>query len=413
MQRNKPELLVPAGDFECLRAGVKNGADAIYIGGKIFGMRTASSNFSKEEIIQASSYCHKNNVKLYLTCNTLPRNDELEEIDEFFRLANEAEVDAVIVTDIGLFYKAKELLNKNIELHVSTQAGIVNSLTAKTFENLGADRIILARELSFEEIKEIKQSLNTNTVIECFVHGAMCMSFSGRCLISNYLTGRDSNRGDCAQCCRWKYALVEEKRPGEYYPVIDDGEGTFLFNSKDLCMIEYIPELVRSGIGSLKIEGRAKSAYYVSTITNAYRKAIDEYFLHLDDDNYRLDDNIKSEILKVSHRPYCTGYYFDNPQENSQIDLNGGYIREYEVSAIVEDIQGDRAIIRLKNKFYDGDKLDALFISGESKIITVSMLKDDQNKKVDFANRPEYFYSINNENLSKGTVLRRRIKTSE
>ena len=413
MQINKPELLVPAGDFECLKAGVQNGADAIYIGGKIFGMRTASSNFSKEEILRASSFCHKNNVKLYLTCNTLPRNDEISEIDEFFRLANEAEVDAVIVTDIGLFYKAKELLNKNIEIHVSTQAGIVNSLTAQTFENLGADRIILARELSFYEIKQIKNSLNPNTAIECFVHGAMCMSFSGRCLISNYLTGRDSNRGDCAQCCRWKYALVEEKRPGEFYPVIDDGNGTFLFNSKDLCMIEYIPELVKTDISSFKIEGRAKSAYYVSTITNAYRKAIDDYFNHIDDENYCLDESIKSETLKVSHRPYCTGYYFDNPQENSQIDLNGGYIREYEVSAIVEDIKDDSAIIRLKNKFYDGEELDALSIDGESKIITVNMLKDDQNKKVDFANRPEYFYSIKNESLSKGTVLRRKIKISE
>ncbi|MDO5014886.1 MAG: U32 family peptidase [Clostridia bacterium] len=409
MQITKPELLAPAGDFEILQSAVQSGADAVYIGAKIFGMRTASSNFSYEEIKKAVSYCHSNNVKLYVTCNTLPRNNELSEIDEFFKMVNFAKVDAVIVTDIGLFAKAKELLNEDIEIHISTQAGIVNSLTAKTFENMGADRIILARELSFPEIKNIKESLKKETVVECFVHGAMCMSFSGRCLISSYLTGRDSNRGDCAQCCRWKYSLVEEKRPGEYFPVIDDGESTFLFNSKDLSMIEYIPELVNAGIGSFKIEGRAKSAYYVSTITKAYRRAIDEYFEHIDDKDYKLSKEINDEIYKVSHRPYCTGFYFDNPHENAQVDYKGGYIREYEISAIVEEIKNNSAIIRLKNKFFDGDELEAVTTLGDVKTIKVSQLKDDQDVKVDFANRPEYFYSIKDEKLEVGTILRRKL----
>ena len=271
----KPELLAPAGDMERLQAAVKYGADAVYLGGTMFGMRAAPANFNKEQLVEAVEYCHARGVKVYLTCNVLPRNDELAELPEFLKDAEKAGVDALIISDIGVLAMAKKYV-PDMEIHISTQSGIVNYETSKAFYDMGAKRIVTARELKMTEIAEIRKNIPDDMDIECFVHGAMCVSFSGRCLISNYLVGRDANRGECAQPCRWKYTLMEEKRPGQYFPVVEDDSGTYIMNSKDMCMIEHIPEMIKAGITSFKIEGRAKSAYYVAVVVNAYRKAIDE-----------------------------------------------------------------------------------------------------------------------------------------
>ena len=272
----KPEVLSPAGDMECLNSAINFGADAVFLAGSEFGMRTASKNFDKTDLKAAVELAHSKGVKIYVTCNTLPRNSELTRLPEFLAYAQDCGVDAFIIADLGVFEMAKQYAPK-VDLHVSTQAGIVNYATANAFYNMGAKRVVLARELPLEEIAEIRAKIPKDLEIECFVHGAMCVSFSGRCLISSYLTGRDANRGDCAQPCRWKYHLYEENRQGQYFPVEETDKGTFLYNSRDLCMIEHIPELVKAGISSLKIEGRAKSAYYAAVITNAYRVAIDAY----------------------------------------------------------------------------------------------------------------------------------------
>ena len=298
----KPELLAPAGDMERLMAAVKYGADAVYLGGTTFGMRAAPQNFSDEELKTAVDYCHERGVKVYLTCNVLPRNDELYELPSFLKNAKEAGVDALIISDLGVLEYAKKYA-EGVEIHISTQTGIVNYAAAKAFYELGARRVVTARELKLTEISEMRKNIPDDMDIECFVHGAMCVSFSGRCLISNYLVSRDANRGECAQPCRWKYTLMEEKRPGKHFPVFEGDGGTYLFNSKDMCMIEHIPDMIKAGITSFKIEGRAKSAYYVAVVTNAYRKAIDEYFENPSDD-FRPSQWIIDEMRKISYRDY-------------------------------------------------------------------------------------------------------------
>ena len=355
----RPEILSPAGDFECLTSAVKFGADAVFLAGKEFGMRTASANFDEENLIKACDLAHKNNVKVYLTCNTLPRNNEIERLPAFLEMAQQAGVDAFIIADIGVMEMAKKYA-PNVQLHISTQAGITNYQTANTLYNMGASRVVLARELSLDEIATIRAKIPKDLEIEAFVHGAMCVSFSGRCLISSYLTGRDANRGDCAQPCRWKYHLYEENREGQFFPVEETNQGTFLYNSRDLCMIDHIPELVKAGIGSFKIEGRAKSSYYVSVITNAYRQAVNEYLKN--PDNFVLPDWIKEETEKISHREYNTGFYFG--KEPGQVVTNGGYIRHYDVVAFAESSSGNVSQITQRNKFLVGDELDVLPISG-------------------------------------------------
>lgn len=350
----KPEILSPAGDFECLESAVKFGADAVFLAGKQFGMRTASANFDNEQLKKACDLAHKNNVKIHLTCNTLPREYELDNLPEFLSFAQSAGVDAFIIADVGVMELAKKYAPE-VKLHVSTQAGVTNHLTANTLYNMGASRVVLARELSFEEISELRAKTPKELEIETFVHGAMCVSFSGRCLISSYMTGRDANRGDCAQPCRWKYHLFEENREGQFFPVEETDKGTFLYNSRDLCMIEHIPELVKAGITSFKIEGRAKSSYYTSVVTNAYRHAVDEYFKNTD--GFVLPDWIKEETEKISHREYNTGFYFGS--EPGQVTDNGGYIRRYDVVAFCEK-GGKSAEITQRNKFYKGDVLDVL-----------------------------------------------------
>ena len=305
-RKTKVELLSPAGDMECLNMALTYGADAIYLAGQEFGMRTASANFSNKQLAEAVLKAHEKNVPVFLTCNTLPRNDELDRLPAFLEAAQDAGVDAIIVADLGVMNLVKQYAPK-VEIHISTQAGIVNYAMANALYDMGAKRIVLARELSLDDIAQIRAKIPADLEIETFVHGAMCMSFSGRCLLSAYLNNRDANRGDCSQPCRWEYALVEKKRPNEYMDITEDKHGSYIFNSRDMCMIEHIPELVQAGVSSIKIEGRAKSAYYVAVTTNAYRHAIDAYLEHPEQP---LPPWIVEEVDKISHREYSTGFYF-------------------------------------------------------------------------------------------------------
>ena len=360
MTMNKPEILSPAGDMECLNSALNFGADAVFLAGKMFGMRSAPKNFDNSDLKKACELAHSLGRKVHLTCNILPHNSELSALPDFLAYAQECGVDAFIIADLGIFEAAKKYAPK-VARHISTQAGVTNYATANVLYNMGASRVVLAREIPLDEIAEMRAKVPSKLEIECFVHGAMCVSFSGRCLISSYMTGRDANHGDCAQPCRWKYHLFEENREGQYFPVEETGDGTYLYNSRDLCMIEHIPELVQAGISSFKIEGRAKSAYYTAVTTNAYRHAVDGYFANTE--NFVLKPWIKEELDKISHREYNTGFYFNH--EPGQVTGNGGYIRHYDAVAVCEkSIDDSTSIISQRNKFYVGDTLDVLPPSG-------------------------------------------------
>lgn len=403
---NKPEILAPAGDMDCLKNALSFGADAVYLAGEEFGMRTAPKNFDNDALMQAVDLAHKSGAKIYVTCNTLPRNNELTRLPGFLEYAQHCGVDAFIVADMGVLSLAKKYA-PNVQLHISTQAGIVNYESANSFYNMGASRVVLARELPLEEIVEIRAKIPADLEIECFVHGAMCVSFSGRCLISAYMTGRDANRGDCAQPCRWKYHLCEEKREGEYFPVVEENGGTYLYNSRDLCMIEHIDDLVKAGISSFKIEGRAKSSYYVAVVTNAYRKALDDYFDNFNIPDYKVPAWIIDEVHKISHREYSTGFFYG--QEPGQTRNNGGYIREYDVVAVCEDSDGDTAFITQRNRFFKGDTLDVLPPSGIPFSAAVCALFDENNCEVQSAPHPmQKLKMLSDVNIPKGSVLRKR-----
>ncbi len=354
----KPELLAPAGDFSRLKYAVAYGADAVYIGGEHFSLRTASSNFNSEELQKAVRYAHSHQVKVYCAVNAVPRNAEIEEFPSYLKSLCDAGIDAVIVSDIGLVSMTRELAPE-MKIHLSTQANAINYAACNAWYRLGVRRIVLARECSLEEIKEIRANVPEDLELEAFVHGAMCMAYSGRCLISSFMTGRDANRGNCAQPCRWKYAVCEETRPGEYFPLEEGDGGTFLFNSKDLCMIDHIPELCAAGVGSFKIEGRVKTEYYVSCVTNTYRQAIDACFDDIDGYVKRLPVYLE-ELSKVSHREYSTGFYYGNPLEQWQNYESAGYLREYEVVGLVEgyDSLNRRLIVSQRNKFSAGETLE-------------------------------------------------------
>ncbi len=350
----KPELLAPCGDRERLLSAVQYGADAVYLAGKSFGMRRAPSNFDEEGLAWAVNFCHEHGVKVYVTCNTLPRNWELPELPGFLAYCQKIKVDAFIVTDLGVLAMAKQYAPQ-VELHVSTQAGVVNYAAANAFYRLGAKRIVLAREITLDEIREIREHVPADLELEAFVHGAMCMSFSGRCLISNYLTGRDANRGECAQPCRWEYFVTEKKRPEEHFPLVQEPEGAYLFSSKDLCMIGHLPEMAAAGIGSLKIEGRAKSAYYVASATAAYRRALDFLWEHPGEP---LPEDILEETEKLSHREYSTGFYLGG--EPGQIPGDDRYVRNYEVVAVCEENVNGLVTLRQRGKFFRGETVDVL-----------------------------------------------------
>lgn len=389
----KPELLAPAGDFERLTAAVEYGADAVYLGSDRFGMRTAAASFGGDDLKKACNYAHSKGVKVYLTCNTVPRNCELSVLPAFFEYAAQSGVDAFIITDIGVMGIAKKYA-PDVEIHISTQAGITNYAAANAFYQMGAKRIVTAREISLDEITEIRAKTPSDLEIECFVHGAMCVSFSGRCLLSNYMTGRDSNRGDCAQPCRWHYSLVEEKRPGEYFPIEQDNKGTYIMNSRDMCLVEHIPELVKAGINSFKIEGRAKSAYYTAVSVNAYRCAIDGFEKSGFADDYKPEQWIIDEVRKASNRQYCTGFYFSDPMDGAEIFYNGGYVREWDVAAIAEDWKDGTLYASQRNRFFEGDELEVMIKGKEPIKIKVNNLKNGDGEKVENAPHPMMKFTI-------------------
>ena len=398
---NKPELLCPAGDFERLKTAIKYGADAVYVGATDFGMRTAPSNFTIEQLHEAADYAHQRGVKLHLTVNTLPRCDETPALPEFLKQAGNSGVDALIIADIGIVALARKLL-PDMEIHASTQTGIVNELTARTLYDMGVKRVVLARELSLEEIKVMRSRLPDQLEIETFIHGAMCMSISGRCVISNYLTGRDANRGECSQPCRWNYYLMEEKRPGIFLPVFEDEHGTTILNAKDLCMIEHLKELADAGIASFKIEGRAKSPYYVGVVVNAYRTALDAAM-----EGKPVPEWALRELDTVSHREYSTGFYYGR-QPHQQSYYAGGYVQDWEVSAVVERCENGRLYLTEKNRFEADAELELLEPGKPPVKVKAADLRDEEGNLIDAARHPHMKASIAFVGeASEGAMLRR------
>lgn len=398
------ELLSPAGDEECFNSALQFGADAVYLAGKQFGMRSAPANFSMDALRESVHKAHARNVKVYLTCNTLPRNEEIERMPAFLEEAADCGVDAFIIADLGVMTLAAKYAPK-VERHVSTQAGVVNYQTASFLHDMGASRVVLARELSLEDIAGIRAKTDPGLEIEVFVHGSMCVSFSGRCLISSYMVGRDANRGDCAQPCRWKYHLYEEHRDGQYFPVVEENGGTYLYNSRDLCMIEHIDDILKAGVKSLKIEGRAKSAYYVAVTTNAYRHALDDYYREGQD--WRLAPWIKEELEKISHREYNTGFFYGS--EPGQVVTDGGYIRKYEVVAVCEDYRDGTAFLSQRNRFFAGDELDVLPPDGVPFNVRLDKLFNEAGEEVSSApHATERLTAPSGTVIPKGSLLRKK-----
>ena len=379
-----PELLCPAGDLTRLKTAVDFGADAVYIAGEEFGMRTAASNFGEADMREGIKYAHDRGVKVHIACNTLPHNDEICRIPAFLELCQDAGADAVIAADLGTIGMVKKYAPK-CELHVSVQSGVVNYETANAFYNLGANRVVTARELSLSEVAEIRAKTPKELTLECFAHGAMCVSFSARCLLSSYMTGRDANRGDCAQPCRWSYSLVETNREGQHYDITETDKGTYILNANDLCMAEHLDKMIKAGIGSLKIEGRAKSQYYVAVTANAYRGALDS--LKDGDENWTLPLWVSEELNKISHRTYSTGFYFGRP-ENAQTYAHAGYVRDYAVAATVDGYEDGCIIATLKNKFYRGQELGCLEPMCEPFTVTATELFDGDGNPIESAPHP-------------------------
>ena len=379
IMRNDLELLSPAGDWERLEMALRYGADAVYLAGKEFGLRAAAGNFDNDELVKAIELAHGMGKKVYVTCNTLPREDELNRLPEYLAFLNEAGPDALIIADLGVLALAKRFAPK-IALHVSTQLGVVNSATANVLHAMGADTVVLARELPLDEIRRIRANTPSELRLEAFVHGAMCVSFSGRCLLSNYMTGRDGNRGECAQPCRWKYSLMEEKRPGQYFEIEEDG-GTYILNSNDLCMIEHLQDLMEAGVSSFKIEGRMKSAYYAAVVTNAYRHALDAMAC-----GDPVPEVWVKETEMVSHRPYCTGFYLGG--EPGQC-LDGTYETGADIVAVVESCDADgNAVLTQRNKFLVGDELELLTPTDEPIRFIVSEMKNTEGESISDARHP-------------------------
>ena len=383
--RRDLELLVPAGSLELLKTAIDYGADAVYIGGEAFGLRAKAKNFSIEDMAEGIAYAHNKGKKVYVTANILAHNAQLDEAKAYFEQLEEIAPDAVIISDPGIFSIAKEVLDTSVtEIHISTQANNTNYGTYKFWYDLGASRVVTARELSLAEIKQIRRQIPEDMEIETFIHGAMCMAYSGRCLLSSYFTGRDANQGACTHPCRWKYSVVEEKRPGEYMPVYEDESGTYIFNSKDLCMIEYIPEMIEAGIDSFKIEGRMKTALYVATVARTYRKAIDDYLQ--DEKLYRANmEWYKAEIGKCTYREFTTGFFFEKPDETTQIYDNNTYVQNYIYLGTVLDKKGKLALIEQKNKFLLGDTLELMKRNGDNVSVKVLSITDTEGRSQESA----------------------------
>lgn len=385
-RRKKPELLAPAGDLERLRMAVLYGADAVYLAGTSFGMRSFAGNFTEEELPKAVKFAHDHGVRVHCTINTMPRNDEVAQLPHYLELLNDAGVDALIVADLGVFTLAGKYA-PSCQRHISTQASISNYECARAWYDQGASRVILARELSLNEIREIRAKAPKRLELECFVHGAMCVSYSGRCLLSGYMTGRDSNRGACAQPCRYQYALVEEKRPGEYFPVFEDEKGTYIMNSRDLCMIDHLDDLCDAGLSSLKIEGRAKSAYYAAVVTGAYRHCLDATV-----EGVPIDSVWRDEVEHVSHRHYSTGFFYGQP---GQYYENSRYIRDWQVIALVTDCDANgNATLSLRNKFKTGDMVEVVGPDTKPFSMPVTEMQDETGTPILEPRNPQMIFHM-------------------
>ncbi len=383
MMERHPELLIPASSLEVLKTAVIFGADAVYIGGEAFGLRAKAKNFSREDMQEGIEFAHNHGVKVYVTVNILAHNRDLPGVREYLKELKELRPDALIIADPGIFEMAKEICPE-IERHISTQANNTNYAAYQFWWKQGAKRVVSARELSLEEIREIREHIPEEMEIESFVHGAMCISYSGRCLLSNYFTGRDANQGACTHPCRWKYAVVEETRPGEYMPVYENERGTFIFNSKDLCMIEHIPELVEAGIDSLKIEGRMKTALYVATVARTYRKALDDYAKS--PEIYRKNMPwYLSQISNCTYRQFTTGFYFGKPDENTQIYDNNTYMREYVYLGIIGEVKEGMCRIEQRNKFSVGEEIEIMKPDGANVPVVVKRILNEEGQEQESA----------------------------
>ena len=401
------ELLIPASSLEVLKVAVMFGADAVYIGGEAFGLRAKAKNFSLEEMKEGVEFAHAHDVKVYVTANILAHNKDLDGAREYFEELKQVGMDALIISDPGMFTIAKEVL-PDVDIHISTQANNTNYATFNFWYKMGARRVVTARELSLEEIKTIRKNIPDEMEIETFIHGAMCISYSGRCLLSSFMAGRDANRGACTHPCRWKYSVVEESRPGEYMPVYENERGTFIFNSKDLCMIEHIPELVEAGIDSFKIEGRMKTALYVATVARTYRLAIDDYLR--DPEYYRSRIPFyKSEISKCTYRQYTTGFFFGKPDKDTQIYDSNTYEHEYTYLGIAGDCNGDGLYsVEQRNKFSVGETIEVMKPDGTNIECSVIEIKDDEGNSMECAPHPKQKLWINlGTKLDRYDILRR------
>lgn len=402
------ELLIPASSLEVLKIAVIYGADAVYIGGEVFGLRAKAKNFSMEDMAEGIQFAHEHGVKVYVTANILAHNGDLEGVREYFTQLKEIKPDALIISDPGIYTIAKEICPE-IERHISTQANNTNYGTYQFWWNQGAKRVVTARELSLNEIAEIRKNIPDEMEIETFVHGAMCISYSGRCLLSNYFTGRDANQGACTHPCRWKYAVVEEKRPGEYLPVYENERGTYIFNSKDLCMIEHIPELIEAGIDSFKIEGRMKTALYVATVARTYRKAIDDYLTSPEKYKENMDWYLE-QISNCTYRQFTTGFFFGKPSEESQIYDNNTYIKEYTYLGIVGERNEEGLYqIEQRNKFSVGEQIEVMKPDGRNIPVTVKRIVDEDGNEMESAPHPKQVLYIDLvQELEMYDILRRQ-----
>ena len=396
MQGNKKmELLAPAGDLEKLKIAVLYGADAVYIGGETYGLRAKAKNFDLDTMAEGIRFAHERGVKVYVTANIFAHNDDFDGMAEYFKAVEKIGADALIISDLGVFSVAREAV-PDMEIHVSTQANNTNYHAAQMWYRLGAKRVVVARELSLREIGEIREHIPQDMEIEAFVHGAMCISYSGRCLLSNYLAGRDANKGACAHPCRWKYHLVEETRPGVYLPVEENERGTYIYNSKDLCMITHLPDLERAGVYSLKIEGRMKTPFYVGTVVKAYRQAIDDYLT----DPARYEQRLAyylEEVSKASHREYTTAFYYGKPDGNQQVYTNNSYIRDYDFIGMVQqdwDAKTGFAVVEQRNKFSVGDEIEVMPAQGEAFSMRVSEIRNAAGEAVESAPHPQEILQV-------------------
>lgn len=404
----KTELLVPAGSLEVLKIAVIYGADAVYIGGEVFGLRAKAKNFSMEDMKEGIEFAHAHNVKVYVTANILAHNYDLDGVREYFNELKSVRPDALIISDPGIFTIAREVL-PDMEIHISTQANNTNYGTYNFWYKLGAKRVVTARELSLAEIKEIRANIPDDMEIETFIHGAMCISYSGRCLLSNFMVGRDANRGECTHPCRWKYSLMEEKRPGEYFPVYENERGTYIFNSKDLCMIEHLPDLIEAGIDSFKIEGRMKTALYVATVARTYRKAIDDYMESPD----KYKENMPwylDQISDCTYRQFTTGFFYNKPSEDAQIYTNNTYLKDYTFLGIVGDTdENGLYCIEQKNKFSVGERIEVMKPDGDNIEVTVRRIVNDDGEDMESCPHPLQSLHIDlGIKLDRYDVLRRK-----